>query len=771
MLAAQNMTASLAPKSWEVNGSTPTYQTPMTTSQAIMLFTAQSKHRNHINIPPSYSRAMRLVLLLIVMLALASAQAIDDPKLVKSISLTIDEGGRVTANTKLYEVNITLTLPQESTYLTAEYSVDTVTDGQGNVLANIFRENPPNPFSYVVSAQLESRERTLSSLPQEYELLPEHMKYTLPTEHANSGSPKLKAFAEAITANSSTGFERVAKLAIWTHNYIEYDISLVGQKKDSDWVLQNKKGVCIEYASLFNALARSIGIPSRYVLGVSYGERGYGWLGHAWSEVFLGEWMPVDPTWLEVGQLDATHLAYYRSDDVDSTSTVRVKGAQGIESPVWDRPDFGGGRDSNLNVTVHSVESNEEVTTSPLLYGTKKLSFGGSTIVFLPIEAPDYRVVDLTMVDCSGSIDVLEFDGSEQDLILEPQTQRVAAWVIKAKALDPHSVYTCPITLNSGFLEEESINIEVQKGSSPPSFTAELKQGTVNLGETQTVYVNTASSGFRIGFVSAEDYGSKDAAATRQSFTFTPESLGPQKVYVYTTEGGVKELGFDVVHNADIFIQNVLVDASVPLGQQVNVAVVIANNRDQPEDVDVRLSFGDDAYVKRVSVNGTETVHAVFTAGSVGEQNLVVRASAAGVSDEDIVPIGVYEPPVVSMREPELEYSGTQVVARLAFDIPPGAVNTTLEFDGDTIAVGPEVINITLEQGSYPMTLRWMDSAGNPYAKKLTLNIPAEPEKPVLESASADILILVAVGGAAVLGLLFLFVALIFFLVPRKSGL
>lgn len=717
---------------------------------------------------------MRRVLLLILLLALVSAQSIDDPKLVKSISLTIDEGGSVIANTKLYEINITLTLPQESTYLTADYSVDTVTDGQGNVLATIYQENPPNPFSYVVSTQLESRERTLASLPQEYELLSEHLRYTLPTDHVNSDSPEIKGLAKRITANSSTDFERVAKLAIWTHNYIEYDISLVGQKKDSEWVLQNKRGVCIEYASLFNALARSIGVPARYVLGVSYGERGYGWLGHAWSEVFLGEWMPVDPTWLEVGQLDATHLAYYRSDDIDSTNTVRVKGAQGLDSPIWNRPDFGGGRDENLNVTVHSIETNEEVTTSPLLYGTRGLSFGGSTIVFLPVETADYRVVDLYMVDCSGSVDVLEFDDGEKDLILEPNKQRVAAWVIRANTLDPMSIYTCPITLNSGFLEEESLGIEVQSGHKQPSFTAELKQNSVNLGETQTVYVNTVSSGFRIGFVSAEDYGSKDAAATRQSFTFTPESLGPQTVYVYTTEGGVKELSFGVVHNADIFVQNVLVEASVPLGQQLNVAAIIANNRDQPEDVDVRLSFGDDTYVKRVRVDGTETVHAIFTAGSIGSHQLVVRASAAGVSDEDTALVEVYEPPVVSMQEPELNYFGSQVVARLAFDVPPGAVNATLEFNGERLDITADGIDLTLEQGSYSLTLRWMDSAGNPYAEKITLEVPAEQKKPAEPLAGFDPMLVIILAGFAVLALLILFVILMFFLMrlrARKSAL
>jgi len=58
---------------------------------------------------------------------------------------------------------------------------------------------------------------------------------------------------------------------------------------------------------LYVALARAAGIPARTAAGLLYlDERFY---YHAWSEVYLGDWVAVDPT---LGQFpaDAAHLRF-----------------------------------------------------------------------------------------------------------------------------------------------------------------------------------------------------------------------------------------------------------------------------------------------------------------------------------------------------------------------------------------------------------------------------------------------------------------------------
>ena len=72
-------------------------------------------------------------------------------------------------------------------------------------------------------------------------------------------------------------------------------------------VARKRKGDANEHAQLFVALSRSLGIPARVVSGLMYlnGKFYY----HAWAEVWLGDWVAVDPTF---GQFpaDAARLRF-----------------------------------------------------------------------------------------------------------------------------------------------------------------------------------------------------------------------------------------------------------------------------------------------------------------------------------------------------------------------------------------------------------------------------------------------------------------------------
>ena len=104
--------------------------------------------------------------------------------------------------------------------------------------------------------------------------------------------------------------KRAAELAIWVNNYIYYDLGLVGELKPSDWVYENRRGVCVEYANLLSALLKISGIPTRYVVGYAYSSVESKLIGHAWVEILAsdGSWIPLDPTWLEAGYLDVNAL-------------------------------------------------------------------------------------------------------------------------------------------------------------------------------------------------------------------------------------------------------------------------------------------------------------------------------------------------------------------------------------------------------------------------------------------------------------------------------
>jgi hypothetical protein len=74
---------------------------------------------------------------------------------------------------------------------------------------------------------------------------------------------------------------------------------------DALQILRSRRGDCNEHTQLFTALARSLDIPTRIASGLLYLDGKFYY--HSWPEVFLGDWVAVDPTF---GQFpaDAAHI-------------------------------------------------------------------------------------------------------------------------------------------------------------------------------------------------------------------------------------------------------------------------------------------------------------------------------------------------------------------------------------------------------------------------------------------------------------------------------
>ncbi|MBU1627459.1 transglutaminase-like domain-containing protein [bacterium] len=78
-------------------------------------------------------------------------------------------------------------------------------------------------------------------------------------------------------------------------------------------VLENIEGDCSEHTLLFIALARSIGIPARGVLGLVYSEKDKAFGFHVWGEVFGGEWFEMDPTF-GFDYVTPAHISVVKTD-------------------------------------------------------------------------------------------------------------------------------------------------------------------------------------------------------------------------------------------------------------------------------------------------------------------------------------------------------------------------------------------------------------------------------------------------------------------------
>lgn len=143
--------------------------------------------------------------------------------------------------------------------------------------------------------------------------------------------PRIVKAAQSVIGDVTSAEDAAARLSAWLHERLVKE-SVMGVPNALE-ILQTGKGDCNEHTTLFTALARSVGIPTRMAAGIVYSEEVTGspaFYYHAWPEVYLGDWVPIDPTF---GQFpaDATHIKLVEGDMSDQLSLVRVVGNLKVE--------------------------------------------------------------------------------------------------------------------------------------------------------------------------------------------------------------------------------------------------------------------------------------------------------------------------------------------------------------------------------------------------------------------------------------------------------
>lgn len=107
-----------------------------------------------------------------------------------------------------------------------------------------------------------------------------------------------------------------AKIGEFVHEFITYRREMVGRRPKIREILSNPIGVCTEYATLYNSLARIAGIPSIILSGLACGEY-QKCEGHVWNMVYYNnKWIEVDPTWnLMSGIVSSSHVFFSNEED------------------------------------------------------------------------------------------------------------------------------------------------------------------------------------------------------------------------------------------------------------------------------------------------------------------------------------------------------------------------------------------------------------------------------------------------------------------------
>ncbi len=153
----------------------------------------------------------------------------------------------------------------------------------------------------------------------------EEEKFLSPSKYVKL-TEEIRTKAASI-AGDGNGFEKLVKLTEWVHNSVKYEgLGYRDVILDSEQVYAVRSGKCSEFTHLLIAMLRSIGIPAKFVAGFVFS--GKEWGPHAWAEVLVdGKWVPVDPTFNELGFLSAGHVKFAEGIDQDNIKEqVSAKG-------------------------------------------------------------------------------------------------------------------------------------------------------------------------------------------------------------------------------------------------------------------------------------------------------------------------------------------------------------------------------------------------------------------------------------------------------------
>ncbi len=133
---------------------------------------------------------------------------------------------------------------------------------------------------------------------------PELKEYLSSTVFVEADHPDIHAQALRILDGETNSWRAAKKLSRWVHKSID-EKGLSGGYSSSLTTLKTLSGDCTEHTVLLIALARSVGIPARICAGLVYAKDAFYY--HFWPEVYVGEWIQMDPTFGQV-IADANHI-------------------------------------------------------------------------------------------------------------------------------------------------------------------------------------------------------------------------------------------------------------------------------------------------------------------------------------------------------------------------------------------------------------------------------------------------------------------------------
>jgi hypothetical protein len=409
---------------------------------------------------------MKRVLILFVLLLsinLASAQSLHTTDWV------------LVETTVTNQVNFSKTSPFSFNYLDVNFTFVPVIDyrqkinnlglsGEGVLSSNSYNMRILEPNNFTIQVKGLTNTTSLS--------LPITRKVDFPIVNLNQNllpyleftdlidsNDDIKQKAAMIAGNKDDLFDVVFSVATWVNSNVEYNLSTLTANANlpSSWVLENKEGVCDEISNLFISMLRSLGIPARFVSGMSYTDSALfeeNWGLHGWVEVYFPGfgWVPFDPTYNQLGFVDATHIKFNDGVDGSKYSNKFAWSARNVEVVL------GGLKfESNLIEVGAQRESDIELD---VYFESNSISFDSYNEIYVTVTnlRPYYvgRSFNLATVK-----ELSIFSDERVDLWLSPYETKEFSWVVYVSKLNPDFVYSFPALVYSNMNETKRNTFDV----------------------------------------------------------------------------------------------------------------------------------------------------------------------------------------------------------------------------------------------------------------------------------------------------------------------
>ncbi len=330
--------------------------------------------------------------------------------------------------------------------------------------------------------QLQVRDKI--AFPLEADDIEGYEEYLLPTETIDSDNPAVIAKANELAEGEDDLFEVTFKLARWVDENVVYDLSTLTAEtsQKASWVLQNKQGVCDEMTSLFVAMARSLGIPARFVSGVSYTTSDLfsaPWQPHGWAEVYFPNigWVSFDITFGEYGYVDVSHIKLRDGFDPKEPATKYEWLARNVRLEP-----------AELDVSVviakrgtsqpEAIELEQEILGSEVSMGSHNLIKG------ILKNNEDYYAATTLSLAVPAELQLI--GKNKRTLLLKPNEVTETYWVVKIPStLDSNYVYTFPSIIYS----EKNTSVE-------DAFTVQSGKPIYNWDDVQELMTTTEEKSY-----------------------------------------------------------------------------------------------------------------------------------------------------------------------------------------------------------------------------------------------------------------------------------